>query len=53
MQGDHEALDFYLDNEKFTIPQVYGEYITELSIYKGDEKQLCSLLYFDMVPKSK
>ncbi|XP_026316746.1 uncharacterized protein LOC113227882 isoform X2 [Hyposmocoma kahamanoa] len=51
--GDHKALDFYFDNENFKVHQVYGEYRTEVLLYKDDELQLCSLLYYDLVPKSK
>lgn len=53
MQGNHEVLDYYLDNDKFTVPQVYGEYKGEFTLYKDEEKLLCSLAYYDMVPKSK
>lgn len=52
VQGTHEALNFYFDNEKFTIPQVYGEYMAEMTLYKDEEKLLCLLCYYDIVPKS-
>lgn len=53
MQGDHEVTNFYFDNENFKVQKVYGEYKTEVLLYKNSEIQLCSLVYYDLVPKSK
>lgn len=53
LQGTHEASNFYFDNDKFTIPHVYGEYMAEMTLAKDDEKLTCLLIFYDIVPKTK
>lgn len=53
MQGNHEVLNFFFDNNKFKVHKIYGEYRMEVLLYKDSELQLCSLVYYDLVPKSK
>lgn len=52
-QGTYQIHDFYLDNSKFTVPQIYGEYRTEGLIYKDDVLIACYYLFLDAVPKAR
>ncbi|KAI5645442.1 hypothetical protein NE865_02529 [Phthorimaea operculella] len=49
--GTHEVLEFYFDNEKFSVPQIWGEYKMEILIYKDDVLDGCYNIYYDMEPK--
>ncbi|XP_063623518.1 uncharacterized protein LOC134795554 [Cydia splendana] len=51
--GKYEVNNFYLDNEKMTVPQLYGEYRVLAEIYKDEELKGCYYAYVDMVPKDK
>ncbi|XP_047993563.1 uncharacterized protein LOC125231998 [Leguminivora glycinivorella] len=51
--GKYDIKDFYLDNEKMTVPQLYGDYRAHLQFYRGEELKGCYYLFVDMVPKKE
>ncbi|XP_063535599.1 uncharacterized protein LOC134745485 isoform X2 [Cydia strobilella] len=52
-EGKYDVKNFYLDNEKMTVPQLYGEYRVLAQIYKDEELKGCYYAFVDMVPKNK
>ncbi|XP_073947309.1 uncharacterized protein isoform X1 [Choristoneura fumiferana] len=52
-EGTYEIHDFYFDNSKFTVPQIYGEYRTEGLVYKDDVLIACYYFFFDIIPKAQ
>ncbi|KAI5645441.1 hypothetical protein NE865_02528 [Phthorimaea operculella] len=49
--GTHEVREFYFDNDKFTVPQIWGEYKMETFFFRDDELIGCYNTFYDMVEK--
>ncbi|XP_063828138.1 uncharacterized protein LOC135077513 [Ostrinia nubilalis] len=49
--GDYIAEQYYFDNKKFNVPQVFGDYRMEVFVYKDEVLQSCYLAYYELKQK--
>ncbi|KAL0822607.1 hypothetical protein ABMA28_004645 [Loxostege sticticalis] len=50
-RGEYAALNYYFDNTKFTVPQVFGEYKMDINVFKDDVLVGCFVAFYDLMDK--